>query len=60
MGGVREKEGNDECDMEKFDTLDSSEKMIAILGERWWPQKTKQQGGKISKKFLCTIWKKRK
>ena len=50
----------DECDVEKFDTLDSSEKMIAILGERWWPQKTKQQGGKISKKFLCTIWKKRK
>ena len=27
-----------ECDL-KFDTLDSSEKTIAILGDRWWPQK---------------------
>ena len=25
----------DECGMEKFDTLDSSEKTIAILGDRW-------------------------
>ena len=31
----------DVCDMEKFDTLDSSEKTIAILGDRWWPQTTK-------------------
>ena len=31
----------DECDMEKFGTLDinSSEKTIAILADRWWPQK---------------------
>ena len=28
----------DECGMEKFCTLDSSEKTIAILGDRWWPQ----------------------
>ena len=49
----------DECCMEKFSTLDSSEKTIAILGDRWWPQTAKQQGGKISKKFLCNIWKKR-
>ena len=49
----------DECDMEKFGTLDSSEKTIAILGDRWWPQTAKQQGDKISKKFLvCNIWKK--
>ena len=41
----------DECDMEKFGTLDSSEKAIAILGDRWWPQKVKQHGDKISKKF---------
>ena len=27
----------DECDMEEFDTLDSSEKTIVILGDRWWP-----------------------
>ena len=31
----------DECDMEEFDTLDSSEKTIAILGDRWWPQAAK-------------------
>ena len=47
----------DECVMEKFGTLDSSEKTIAILGDRWWPQKTKQQGDKASKKLLCNIWK---
>ena len=35
----------DECDMEKFGTLDSSEKTIAILGDRWWPQTAKQEGG---------------
>ena len=49
----------DECDMKEFGTLDSSEKTIAILGDRWWPQKAKQEGDKISKEFLCSIWKKR-
>ena len=49
----------DECDMENFGTLDSSEKTIAILGDRWWPQKAKQQGDKMSKNNLCNIWKKR-
>ena len=49
----------DECGMEKFGTRDSSEKTIAILGDRWWPQTAKQQGDKISKKFLCILWKKR-
>ena len=43
--------------MEKFGTLDSSEKTIALLGDRW-PQKAKQQGDKISKKFPCDTWKK--
>ena len=33
-----------ECDMEKFDTLDSSDETIAVLGDRWWPQTAKQQG----------------
>ena len=42
----------DECGMEKFGTLDSSEKTIAILGDRWWPQTAKQQGDRISKKFI--------
>ena len=45
--------------MEKFGTLDiNSEKTMAILGDRW-PQTAKQQGDKISKKFLCNIKKKR-
>ena len=48
----------DECDTEKFGTLDSSEKTIASLGDRWWPQTAKQEGDTISKKFLCSIWKK--
>ena len=45
--------------MEKFGTLDSSEKTIATLGDRWWPQTAKQEGDKISKIFLCIIRKKR-
>ena len=36
----------DECDMEKFGTLDGSEKTIAILGERWWLQTAKREGDK--------------
>ena len=50
----------DECDVEEFDTIDSSGKTIAsILGDRWWPQAAKQEGDKISKKHLCNIWKQR-
>ena len=51
----------DECGMEEFDTrvLDSSEKTIAILGDRWWPQAAKQEGDKTSRMFLCNIWKRR-
>ena len=45
--------------MEKPGTLDSSEKTIAILGNRWWPQTAKQEGDKISKTLLWNIWKKR-
>ena len=33
----------DECDMEKFGALDGSEKTIAILGDRWWPQTAKHE-----------------
>ena len=43
----------------KFGTLDSGEKTIAILGDRWWPQTAKQQGDKISVNFLCNIRKER-
>ena len=45
----------DECDMEEFGTLDSSEKTFAILGDRWWPEAAKQEGGRISKTFLGII-----
>ena len=48
-----------ECDMEEFGTLDSSETTLAILGNRWWPQAAKQEGDKSSKQFLCTIRKQR-
>ena len=48
----------DECDMEECCRLKSSERTIAILGERWWPQKAKQDGDRISKHFNV-IWKKR-
>ena len=49
----------DVCDMEEFGRLESSEKTIAILGDRWWPQTAKSDGDRISKQFLCSIWKKR-
>ena len=32
------------CDMEEFGRLESSEKTIAILEHRRWPQMAKQQG----------------
>ena len=47
----------DVCDMEES-FLESSEKTIAILGDRW-PQTAKQEGDRISSPFLCGIWKKR-
>ena len=46
----------DVCDMEGFCRLESSEKTIAILGDNWWPQTAKQDGDRISKRF---IWRKR-
>ena len=45
--------------MEKFCRLESGEKTIAILGDRRWPQAARQDGGRISKQFLCHLWKKR-
>ena len=49
----------DECDMEEFSRLESSEKEIAILGDRCWPQTAKQDGDRMSKQFICNTWKKR-
>ena len=46
-------------DMEEFGRLESSEKTIAILGDRWWPQTAQQNGGSTSKQFVCSMWKKR-
>ena len=56
---VQEMRKLDECDMEEFGRLKSSEKTISILGDRWWPQTAKQEGDRISKQFLCNVWKKR-
>ena len=44
-------------DVELFGKLESSEKTIAILGDRWWPQKAKQDGDRISKHILCNTSK---
>ena len=41
----------DECDIEEFGTLGISEKTIAMLGDRWWPQAAKQEGGNLAKRF---------
>ena len=34
----------DVCGMEEFGRLESSEKTIAILGIRWWPQTRNRTG----------------
>ena len=49
----------DVCDMEEFGRLKRSEKTIAILGDRWWPQTAKQDGDRINNQFPCSIWTKR-
>ena len=45
--------------MESLDALDSREKTIAVLGDRWWPQTAKQDGDKICRRFFCSVSKKR-
>ena len=54
--GTRKLDG---CEMEEFGRLESSEKTIAILGDRWWSKKAKQERDRISKQFICNTWKKR-
>ena len=49
----------DECSLKELGRLESTEKTIAILGYRWWPQTAKQDGDRTCKQFLCNIWKKR-
>ena len=41
----------DECDVEEFGRLESSEKTIAIVGDRWWPQTAKQEGDRTGKQL---------
>ncbi|CAB1099916.1 unnamed protein product [Ectocarpus sp. CCAP 1310/34] len=48
------------CDMDKFGKLDNSEKTIAVIGDRWWAQEAVEDGDKTCKKFLCSLWQKRK
>ena len=46
-----------ECDVGNVGTIDSSEKTIAILGEKLWPQMAHQQeGDKISKTCFFVIY----
>ena len=41
----------EECDVEEFFVhQNSSEKTIAMLGDRWWPQAAKPEGDKNRKK----------
>ena len=47
------------CNMEQFGRLESSEKTIAILRDRWYPQTAKRDGDRISKQHLCHTWEKR-
>ena len=58
QGEMRERE---KYDVEKFDTLDSSEKTIAIPGDGWWPHAAKQGGDKttVAVVFYLIIWKRR-
>ena len=47
----------DECEMEEFGRLEMSEKTIAILRDRWWPQTAKPDGDRISKQFYVIYGK---
>ena len=49
----------DECDTEEYGTLDSSEKPIVILEDRWWPQAANQEGDNTKKVKPFHIWKQR-
>ena len=51
-GVLEEMRELDQCDVEEFDTLGSSEKTIAFLGDRWWPQTAKQEREKSGKNII--------
>ena len=35
------------------------EETIAIVGDRWWPQAAKHDGGGIGQTLLCHVWNQR-
>ena len=41
------------------DYVESSDKTIAILGDRRWPQTAKEEGDRTIKQFLSIAWNKR-
>ena len=51
----KEMSKSDKCGMEEFGRLEGTEKPIHIIGDKWWPQTAKQEGGRISEQFLCNI-----
>ena len=53
-----EKRDLNKSGMESFNAFDSRKKTIATLADRWWPQTAKQDGDKICRRFLCSVWKK--
>ena len=44
----------DGCRMDEVGTVGSSEKAIALLGDRWWPQAAEQEGISLAKSFYGT------
>ena len=46
----------DECDLDEFGRLESIEKMVAILGDRWCPQTARQEGDRISKQCFHVVY----
>ena len=46
----------DEGYTEELGTLDSSEKMIDMLGGRWWRQAAEQEGDKIRINIIYHTW----
>ena len=44
----------DGCDTAKLGTLDSSEKAIAALGDRWWSQTAEEEEDKTAKTFYVS------
>ena len=59
---LKEMKRIDECDVKKFGAIDRSEQTIAILGDRWWPQKAEQEGDNVRKYtfMYCLVYGKKR